>query len=908
MITHHIIESFLKCPYKAYRFFHNEEGRPTEYERLGEELLDMYRADFYVQLHARYDESQVLRGVRFEKKLAIIDTTYILEPVFRSEEVRIRFDALEIALHKKLPSKLVYLPIEVIPNEKVSKPDKLVLAVKCLLLTQAQRRVTPEFGKIVYGRALNSTKVKLAVYAKEARKVLKDLNKTLQSNDPPRFFQINECRTCQFQEDCKAKLIEKDDLSLLAGMNPKGVLKQNNRGIFTVLQFSYTFRPRRRSKKAANKLLRFEPALKALALREKKTYIQELPKLPETDVEVYLDFEGLPDENFIYLIGLIIKHGGTERQFSFWADTKEDEEAIFVQLFETLAPFDNFTVYHYGSYETQALKRLNRKFDNRYEDEVNWLLEKSVNILSFFSSTIYPPTYTNELKDIARFLGFRWSEQDASGIQSIVWRKRWELSHEVEYKNKLVQYNLEDCLALKLTKALIISIGEKFGQEESDINFAKAENVRIQRAYQFKKQEYQIPDFEVINKCAYFDYQRAKIFLQTDKRVRKALKNEERQNRIINKTQGSIDLIPKFCPKCQHDKFKQKTEKTKIIVDLKFIKNGLKKWATECRGGLYQCLKCNHIFSPKDLKTVPRCGNNLMIWSMNQYVQYCKSLEQITEMLLDSFSIQVSLSEMFYFKRKVSEKYLSTYEEIRQNIVNGNLIHADETEAKLRIRAEGYIWVFTNMTSVFYLFRSSRKADFLEDFLKGFAGVLVSDFYTGYDSLPCPQQKCLAHLIRDLNEDLLKNPLDVEYKGIVIYFGKLLRSVIETIDKYGLKKRHLYKHKKEVAAFYDQILNEEYISELAIAYQNRFKRTQGKLFTFLDYDGVPWNNINAEHAIKPFARYRRKVNKAYTEKSLGHYLILLSIQQTCKYRGLSFLEFLKSGETSIEAYTRKVLR
>jgi predicted RecB family nuclease len=385
MITNHIIESFLECPYKAYLLFHDEQGKPTEYERLGKDLLGMHRTDFYAQLCTKYDESQLLQGVTFEKKLAITDTTYVLEPVFQSEEVRISFDALEIAPHKELPSKLMYLPIEVIPKERVSKTDKLALALKCLLLTQAQRRVMPEFGKIVYGRALTSTKVKLAVYAKEARKILKDLRKTLQSDKPPRFFQIDKCRICEFQEDCKTRLIEKDDLSLLAGMRPKEVLKQNNRGIFNVLQFSYTFRPRRRSKKAADKPLRFEPALKALALREKKTYIQELPKLPETGVEVYLDFEGLPDEKFIYLIGLIIKHGDTERQFSFWADIKEDEEAIFARLLETLAPFENFTIYHYGSYEAQALKRLNRKFDNRYEEEIKWMLEKPVNILSFFS-------------------------------------------------------------------------------------------------------------------------------------------------------------------------------------------------------------------------------------------------------------------------------------------------------------------------------------------------------------------------------------------------------------------------------------------------------------------------------------------------------------------------------------------
>ncbi len=35
---------------------------------------------------------------------------------------------------------------------------------------------------------------------------------------------------------------------------------------------------------------------------------------------------------------------------------------------------------------------------------------------------------------------------------------------------------------------------------------------------------------------------------------------------------------------------------------------------------------------------------------------------------------------------------------------------------------------------------------------------------------------------------------------------------------------------------------------------------ENKLFTFLDYGGGPWNNNNAEHAIKHFAIFRRTMN------------------------------------------------
>ena len=87
-----------------------------------------------------------------------------------------------------------------------------------------------------------------------------------------------------------------------------------------------------------------------------------------------------------------------------------------------------------------------------------------------------------------------------------------------------------------------------------------------------------------------------------------------------------------------------------------------------------------------------------------------------------------------------------------------------------------------------------ERASFLHALLKDFKGVLVSDFFSAYDSLPCEQQKCLVHLIRDLNHDLLGNPFDEEFKSLVGDFGKLLRLIIATIDRYGLKKRHLKKH------------------------------------------------------------------------------------------------------------------
>jgi len=49
------------------------------------------------------------------------------------------------------------------------------------------------------------------------------------------------------------KAIEKDDLSLLGGMSENERKKLRSKGIFTVTQLSYTFRPRRRPKRMRDK-------------------------------------------------------------------------------------------------------------------------------------------------------------------------------------------------------------------------------------------------------------------------------------------------------------------------------------------------------------------------------------------------------------------------------------------------------------------------------------------------------------------------------------------------------------------------------------------------------------------------------------------------------------------------------
>ena len=206
------------------------------------------------------------------------------------------------------------------------------------------------------------------------------------------------------------------------------------------------------------------------------------------------------------------------------------------------------------------------------------------------------------------------------------------------------------------------------------------------------------------------------------------------------------------------------------------------------------------------------------------------------------------------------------------------------------------------MCEVIYIWSETREGNVAGNLLREFKGVLVTDFYSAYDSINCPQQRCLIHLIRDLNKDVLQEPYNEEFKEIVRKFTMLLRPMMETIDRFGLKARFLRKHKAEVSRFFDSAFEQKCETELAQRTQERFRKNRERLFTFLDYNDVPWNNNNAEHAIKAFAPLRDVIEGPSTKEGVSDFLILSSICQTCEYRGIDFLEFLQSGERRINEY------
>ena len=471
----------------------------------------------------------------------------------------------------------------------------------------------------------------------------------------------------------------------------------------------------------------------------------------------------------------------------------------------------------------------------------------------------------------------------------------------------LMNYNAEDCDALQSLTTFLIGLSQAatMSPKRDAPDTVNVDSIRRSSIFKLGKAQFQLPELEAISRSAYWDYQRERVLIRSNKRLKTIAENAKKPKQVKPRPNKITPWPPPDkCPKCGTSKIYKHQKYSKTVFDVKFSKFGVKRWITKYLFHRCRCTKCGAAFQNHDHTwTREKCGPDLVALSVYENIELRMPQNRVATFLSDVLGFDLPRAATNKFKSGAAAKYECTYKRLIGRITNGCLVHADETTINLK-SGVGYVWAFTSLEDVVYIYAQSREGGILHSLLKGFRGVLVSDFYAAYDSVDCPQQKCLIHLIRDMNDDLMKEPFNEEMKRLVSAFTVLLQAVMVTVDRFGLKARYLRRHKLAVDRFFKRLDDEGYETDIALKCRARLKKNRSSLFTFLDFDGIPWNNNNAEHAIKAFALLRRDFNGLATEKGIRDYLTLLSICETCKYKGVSFLGFLRSGEKDIDAFAK----
>jgi predicted RecB family nuclease len=794
-----------------------------------------------------------------------------------------------------------YEPVKLIGTRRASRPDILGLVYQGLVLGEVQGRLPSSGTLVLLGE--RRSKVKLVGKYKEVRRIVDALRAwagDLDGDSPPVLLN-KHCPNCPFRDACLQQAEREDNLSLLERMTPKLMRKYHAKGIFTVKQLSHLFKPRR-SRKKAKRQVRHSLELQALAIRTGKIHVEHLPELPRSPVELFLDFEGVPDRDSYYLAGLLVCRSGEAEYESFWADDATGEVTMWSALVERLAEFPDSPVFHYGNYEKKALATHAKRHGGG-----GGLSDRLVNVASSVYGKVYFPVRSNGLKPLGRFLGAAWTDPQASGLQSLVWRHRWEMTRDERFRQSLLQYNREDCEAIRLLVCRLDQI-RRDAASDPTIEFAsrpKRHSTETGKAVH--------EQFDQILKSAQI------AFVGRGIRIREkgteeegvSMKQERRKGhppfrRIVPKASRTVLVEPREqCPKHDVDLVPEPTSSAEnTVVDLVFTRSGCRKTVTKYVGIKSRCPKCGEPYNPASIGRRPHAfGHGLQAWTIYQRVVLRLPYEIIAQVMDHLFGIGISMSTLVAFVGNLAGYYAPTEAAILQAILKSDFVHVDETKINIQ-GVDHYVWVFTDGKHVVFRMTETREADIVREVLAGYQGVLVSDFYPGYDSMPCRQQKCLVHLIRDINDDLWKAPFDKELETFAVAVQVLLVPILMEVDRYGLKAWHLRKFLKDVERFYDKhIIGREYTSEPVRTFQKRFDRYRESLFTFLTQDGIPWENNMAERAIRQLA-VQRKISNTFSKRVAPQYLLLLAISQTCRFQGKSFLKFLVSKETDLDSFRR----
>lgn len=907
MVNNDTFVSFLHCNRKAFLRAAGTPGHPPDIETVLLDLGHTYRRQAIEAFLVPYAAQEVLYDPpRLEEALkspiqVIVNTTASAAGLSSLIQAAERMKGTD---PRSAP---VLAPVLFILNETVSHADKMLLSFNALVLSLVQG-VLPPIGKIVHGSTHKVLKCKIEPLIVEVRKLVARIQAAqAEGAAAPRVRLNRHCNFCEFRADCQRLAEEADDLSLMRGLSEKEIQKQQSRGVTTVTQFAYTYRPGRRGKRKTGKARRHDHALQAVALRDKKVYVLDSPTVPHSRVALYLDVEGIPDRDFDYLIGLVAVVGDCTTTHYFWADDRSQEKAIWDACSKIINSFEDYTLYHYGQYEQRFLDRMRGLADEAGVAAIDRIRARSCNVLAAIYSHIYFPTRYNGLKDIATFLGATWTAANASGIQSMAWRLAWETSRDETFKQELLRYNLEDCLALRRVTEFVRSIcdGATKKAERGAPAVADATDLQPSEVSHFGRIKFFCPEMDHINKCAYSDYQREKVYFRTSAAVRKSLQRKQRASKKkLKVNQEVLFPRPEVCPECGGAEIQkhESSHSRRLVSDLKFTSSGVKRWCVCLRSPRFICLRCRKTFLSSDYRAKKfHLGSNLCSWAIYHHVSLRQSSQDVTLSLNDIFGYSFGRTLLTQIMPIVADQHRITYQRLKDKLRSGPLIHGDETKGVVKDHS-GYVWTFTNLEEVVYVYTPTREGTILEEMLEGFTGVLVSDFYAAYDSPKCPQQKCLIHLMRDINNDIFHTPFDEELKQLAQRLVAVLKPIIDTIDKFGLKKYYLSRHKEDVACFFSYLSAQAFGSQVAQGYQKRMLKYRDKLFVFLDHDGIPWNNNNAENAIKPFASRRKIIQASFSERGLQDYLLFLSIAQTCRNKNLSFLRFLLSGKHDIDAF------
>ena len=372
-ITAAVFIAFLKCPTKAHLLAIGEPAPTTFFTDIEERISSMYKSAVMRRLRVGTDVAEPLD---FGELWSSRDHEAIAHPVDCETTVyNVVLPSHEpggCQSRESTPSS-TFVPVLFSPWDKPDVSDSLLVCFGALALSQVTG-ILADTGTVIYGEGHRRKTVKIGDHAVRTRQTIDAIVATCNSREPPPLVLNRHCAVCDFQPRCRGLAIERDNLSLLSAMTSKERAKFHSKGIFSITQLSYGYRPRRRKRKMPDaesskqsskrdtRIVRNDHKLKALAIKKNQIHVVGAPSLKFDGTPTFLDVEGMPDRDFYYLAGLRFECGGEQVERSFWADGLDGERVIWENCLRELKAIGDAQIVSYGAYETRFLRQMKARY------------------------------------------------------------------------------------------------------------------------------------------------------------------------------------------------------------------------------------------------------------------------------------------------------------------------------------------------------------------------------------------------------------------------------------------------------------------------------------------------------------------------------------------------------------------
>ncbi|HHP7243642.1 MAG TPA: TM0106 family RecB-like putative nuclease [Elainellaceae cyanobacterium] len=362
----------------------------------------------------------------------------------------------------------IYVPIDIKLGKRPKLDYQVIAAFQAYVLSEVQGAWSESSWLIL--RQRGAYEVDLVEQLPRMQQILDHcMEMLITAREPDVFIARNRCDLCHWLSHCYGVAQATQHLSLLPGVTPSRYVHLQELDLTTVESLAaispnvlaplpgFGIHVAHRIVRQAQSMLQNCALAAPLQRTDTIGPLLSPEELPTSDVELYFDIEAAPEQNLIYLHGILLvdRRANTETFYPLLAENPEDERLIWEQFLDLVWQYPHAPIFHFCPYEVQTVKRLANVYETP-DSLIQPLIRRCIDLHERVTRTVALPIESYALKPIARWLGFNWRDSDANGAQSIYWYDRWLNTGDRTHLDAILRYNEDDCRATHHVKDWLV--------------------------------------------------------------------------------------------------------------------------------------------------------------------------------------------------------------------------------------------------------------------------------------------------------------------------------------------------------------------------------------------------------------------------------------------------------------------